>query len=295
MLRRLAFALMLSLVASLTVFSQIVPQTVFPFPQIAIGQMGDGNEFRTQVILTNPSEREAFGTMDFLDDEGRDITLWVRSLRTGELRRVTGVLPFRIKSGVTTVWELSSADSVRSGSSIVSTDYRDGGNGVRISGTAAYGIFDERGNILSLAGVGASGFITDAFVPILDDSSRAMNTGIAFTTVLPTTIFFSLLDDNGNTLATAQASYRDGIHRALFYNEIFGRPPYSRLTIRSVRIISNNPIATIAIQMAGNTLTSLPVVAIAGVSYKAGDAPLDLGGILRRRHSTMDLSAAPMP
>lgn len=295
MWRKVSLTLVLFSLTCLTGFSQVPTQTVFPFPQIAVGQLGSGNEFRTQIILSNPTNRDATGSLDFLDDDGRDITLDVYSLRTGERRAVTGVLSFRIQAGVTTVWELSSSGPVRAGSSIVSTAPRDGGNGVPISGTAAYGIYDRSGTIRSLAGVGASGFVTDAFIPVLEDPSRALNTGVAFTTTRPTNITFTLLDDNGNVIATAGPTrYGDGIHRSLFYNDIFGRGPSSGLVIRSLRITSDNPIAVIAVQVIGETLTSFPVVAISDITHKAGAVDQTFEGLLQKRHPNRSLNGPVM-
>src|SRR5262249_62267402 len=116
------------------------------------------------------------------------------------------------------------------------------------------------------------------------------------TTIYPPTITFTLLDDNGNVIdSITPGRYRDGIHRSLFYNDIFNRRPSGTPVIRSLRITSDNPIAIIAVQVAGETLTTFPVVALSRITSAAGGAAgLDLGGLLQKRHADLTVNTPAM-
>src|ERR1700731_946466 len=65
--------------------AQTSPQTTFPFPQIAVGQNGDGSQYVTDVILTNISGATATGTVVFKTDTGGPFTVNLTSLTTGQV------------------------------------------------------------------------------------------------------------------------------------------------------------------------------------------------------------------
>ena len=270
---KIILVLLIGFLGSQSSLAQTKPLTLLFFPQIAVGRTGDGGEFVTLLVVSNPSVSEARGNMVFTNGAGGPLRLRARSLRTGQVIMAFSI-GFTLGRDVTAVWELNLDGALTTGYAIVGTSRAADGNGVKIAGTAVFILKDGVGNVVSSAGVGSSAFTSRFSTPVLK-RQWDMNTGVAVVNFdrRPNTLRFELTR-GGRTVGDTSITLAAFGHTAKFVDELFGMSLPSELDMATLKVTTPDPsggMVAVVIQLVGSQMTTFPVIAEDIFSYKAED------------------------
>ena len=187
-----------------------------------LGQIGDGNGFFSELVLTNPSpDFSVSGIVRFLDDEGDALPIGLAA--NGGARLAAGVLESEASSSVINIPPL--------GSTTLETD----GLGALMVGSAVLMTNGSVGAVIRwndrqdgetprpLGAVGESESLQGFIMPVRW-SPGDINTGAMHNTdVVPGTFELTLRDQEGNERGTTMVTLPPGGHRAQFLDELFGQ------------------------------------------------------------------------
>jgi len=241
--------------------AQTRPQTTFPFSQIAIGQNGDGTQYVTDIILTNITGTAATGTFVYKTNSGDPFYVNVTSLASGQSAN-SDTFSFTLAAYSTTIYEATSSSPVAAGWALISTEASAGGNGTPISGTAAFILQDSAGNVLSSAGVGGTGFVTDFFTPT-ENRYPDLRTGVAIANFaqVSNVLTIRLYDSSGNLSRSTTVTLPPFGHFSAFVDEIYGISRTRNLDIGILEVSGTQYMSGVVIEYLGNSLTTFPVIA----------------------------------
>lgn len=210
------------------------------FPHIAIG-----GGFSTQVVLVNASNQRVAGKIRLTRSDSTPLLLGFGS-----------ELPYDIPPGGTFRAELTSAGDVQVGYATVVLEQ----GAAMPSGSAIFQI--KKGNdVVSEAGVAAIAATQRARI-FVDNAGTSTAVAMASAGNLATVVTATLIDRNGNAIATTTLDLPAAGHRARFVHELFPGLPVGFTGL--MEISSTVPLVSITLKLTTNTraetiLTTLPV------------------------------------
>ena len=231
--------------------------------KIYVAQLGNGQGFTSDTVLTNPSAVEmVFGRVDFLDDEGLPLPIGIVATENPVTLRVTAPtdsgasVDFSIPPlGAITISTDGQGDLVV-GSAVVTSD-RDVGGVTRFSIPG-----------IAIAGVGSSEPLQGFITPVRRESS-GINTGVAIhnTGNDPVSVTLTLRDQQGQVVPGGTANI-DSLpangHLARFINELFPNAETDDFSGTLVVQVDGGSVAATALELGTETgeFTTLPVTSL---------------------------------
>jgi hypothetical protein len=203
----------------------------------------------------------ASGEFSYMTNGGGPFQVTITNLVTG--RSVSGdTFTFTLPANETTIYQATSAAPTATGWALISTNSAAGGNGTPVSGTAAFILEDAYGNVLSSAGVGGMGFVTQFSTPVANRNPD-MRTGIAVASManVPNNITLSLFDPFGNLLNTRTLTLPAFGHYSAFVDEIFGMPLPVSLSAGMLSVTGSQLMSGITLEFFGYSMTTFPLTA----------------------------------
>jgi hypothetical protein len=221
--------------------------TVF-YPHVVNGVLG-GINWRTTILLTNPTSTTANGTITFTQDN-RVLTAsgssWPITLTDESgFTMTSSVFPFTLPPGATHKWVTSSPGGLISGFANVTTT--SGG----VSGIAIFSEFDSAGNLIGEAGVPAVSAVFRQ--TILVDSVARYSVGVAYANpgTSAANISLALLDSSGLLVAgqVSQQTIGSGNHTQGFVSQFTGSFfPSAPPMVGTLQITSSTPLIAIGLR-----------------------------------------------
>jgi len=221
------------------------------FSSLALGQISyylpqvaNGGGFKTTFIFFNNGNTPSALTLTFRDDDGELFSMNIPGLGEGD------TLNFTLKAGETRFYQSDGVGQIKVGSARV---HATGPVGV----SAVFSMFSG-GNLVTEAGVGASGAVTEVVLPV--DTKNGFHTGVAISPpVLGGDFTFTLYDSDGTVLDTTQKNIPALGHFAQFVDgELFGE---AGIDMRGKMVIQGPAaFSAVALRQKGSLLTTFPVV-----------------------------------
>lgn len=216
-------------------------------------QFGNGANFVSSLILTNPSRTEsAAGTVSFLNDQGRPLSVSVNG------QPAASTVSFSISPLGAATFTTDGRGELAAGSARVS------------SNTPLAGVVRFTFPSLGIAGVGESAPLRVLMIPVTREASRGLGTAIAITNIQNSEIElkFSLRGLDGSEVSRGSVSQKleaNG-HLAKFVHELL--PSANTASFQGTLLVSSTTpgarIAATAIQLGSSAgqFTTLPVVPV---------------------------------
>jgi hypothetical protein len=243
-------------------------QTTFYFPQIADGAFA-GGFFTTTIFVANPSSSGSVNvTITFTQSSGAAFNLAfvdgnnvpvpiagnvlsINAIGPGQSRKIVSTAAIPLTVGFATVTSSAPVEA----SAVFSQFAGSPGSGIRLSEAAVVP-----------AGTGTSQAI---FV----DESGNFRTGFAFANpsqTTPANVNFNLIGTTGiQTLTTTREPLQPQTHTAIFVDELFATngvtTPLAVGHVGSMRIVSDQPVALMALRFEGSLFTTVPPFTFAGL------------------------------
>jgi hypothetical protein len=270
-MKRVLFAFILVVTFSLVAPAQ---QYTYYFPQVASGTFAAGS-WTTTIFLSNAASPGtlASGTvtlnasdgsnwnLNFIDDIGRPVgsgNTIPFQLNSGEVRKYVSVANAPLNTGFATV----TANAA-------------------VLGTALFTQFNPGGVMVGEAGVPAA--IPLGRQAVFVDTTSGFRTGVAVAN--PNTnsleVHYELVDTLGNIIMSQVQPMGPLAHVSIFVDQLF---PSAPAMVGRLQFYCTNPMVGVALRFdpSGNLFTTLPPIAIAGLT----DSTIDFPAIIRRERWT---------
>jgi hypothetical protein len=217
-------------------------------PHIANGSFDRGS-YRTTFILFNNTDNNDSALLRLTDNDGKLLTVTIPGLGSGSEFAVD------LPPGATRIFQTDGSGGLLTGAATVTSSSA-------IGLSAIFSVYDTSGNFLTESGVGDSPAVSDFVIPV--DVTGDFNTGLALLNPaqVETSVSLTLMDSNGNEVATTNRTIAAGGHLATFVagpGQLFP----STTTFRGMLAVSSTgAIAALTLRQNGTPLsyTSLPVV-----------------------------------
>ncbi len=216
------------------------------FPQVANGEFTGGN-FITTLILVNKAEQKPRAQIVFTRSDGSPFDIRLTDGRTGP------VFNLDIPAGGALFLQTTGQGPLGVGyARVCSTG--------PLEGTLIFTALTSTGKASSEAAVANSPIGNDLSLPALVEETADTGIAVANVSGLQAQVSLILSDPDGSVVETKGFDLAAGEHFALFAGEIFaslaGRPPFQG----TIHILSNRPIAAVALKQEGILLTTFPVL-----------------------------------
>jgi hypothetical protein len=258
----------LILVACWILISAIVAsaQTTFYFPHLANGVLG-GAIWKTTIFLTNPAGTggaTASGTITFNQDNsnlGGAGTPFAVTFTDESSNITTGTITFSIPAGGSKKYVSAGTGPYSPGFATVST------TAGTVNGTSIFSEFTAGGQLIGEAGVPQAAALPKQ--EIFVDTIGGYNIGVGYANPqgAAANVTFSLINSGGTTVLSTTRLFGPGNHAAGFTSGTSGFFPGVAPLAGTMQIVSDQPLATIALRFDPNfaLFTTLPPVSISSV------------------------------
>ena len=220
-------------------------QKIF-FPQLANGSFGQ-SRFTTSILLLNPSQDSAAGSVNFYNWDGTPMPV---STGSGD---PVSTYWFNLPSKGSLVLKTDGNGPGTSGYAVVVSD-------PPVGGSAIFSEYDSGGVLVTEAGVSASQPMDFFAFPV--DTTGGLNTGFAIFNPndRSVSLTFNLLDSSGHQIASRSLSLGSAQQLAQFVAGVGQLFPSAPAVRGSLQVLGDGPIAAVALRASTNTLTTLDPV-----------------------------------
>ncbi|MBI2820713.1 MAG: carboxypeptidase regulatory-like domain-containing protein [Acidobacteria bacterium] len=276
---------------TLPVVSRSSSQIRFNLAQVANGPFS-GGIIRTSFLVFNISSVRATVTVSLTRDDGSGFVVTIPGAGTASTFTIT------LEPGGSAFLETDGSGTLTAGAATVTSS-------APIGVAAIFTIADPQGRFLTEAGVGDAALLDRFSIPV--DVAGPFDTGVAFFNPAAgsVTLVLTLLDGEGNVIATQTIILGSQNHLARFLSELFPsafskteRSPAGAVVGNfhgSLAISASSPLAAVTLRQNASPLsfTTLPVAAGASPGRPPRPAPLlsqTLSGINATADATADVT-----
>lgn len=213
------------------------------FPQLANGSF-DEFYFTTSILLLNPSQQPAVGSVSFHNWDGSPMPV---STGSGE---PVSTYWFNLPSKGSLVLKTDGNGPGTSGYAIVTSN-------LPVGGSAIFSEYDSGGVLVTEAGVRASQTMEFFAFPV--DTTGDLNAGFAICNPNDRSVIltFKLLDGSGHQVTSRSLSLGSGQQLAQFVAGVGQLFPTVTAVRGSLQVLADGPVAAVALRSSSNTLTTL--------------------------------------